>query len=127
MPTYPTERQLLGMTDEELAGIDCALMNLIVAKGLPALSHIDIARYLNVVDGWGRDLLQRMPALELQFQQTPEQWDHDLAYFRLGLVCWYADVVQELAYREDHIEQQKRTGRMEYSDPNDVFLTGLLD
>lgn len=127
MQGFPTERELLGMTDEELAQIDCILMNLIIAKGLPVLSHIEIGDYLQVVDDWGSDLARRLPLMEREFQDTPERWNNDPIFFRLGIVAWYADVVLGTGYREDHRERQAQTGRILYTEPDDVFITGVLN
>lgn len=87
----PTVDVLLVHSDEELAHFDPVAMNLIVARGIPSLAHLNIDSYVAMADEWARDLWHRLPALEVQFYESPADWQHDLAFFRLGLVAWYAE------------------------------------
>src|SRR5262249_1680248 len=68
-------------------------------------------------------LQARMPKFENEFRQTPQNWRNDIDFFRLGLVCWYVDVVLGVAYRED----QRSVTRISYTDPTDLFLNGVMD
>lgn len=43
-------RQLLALSDDELAQVDPLVMNLLVAKGIPSLAHLDIGRYQRIRD-----------------------------------------------------------------------------
>lgn len=38
-------RQLLACSEAEIARIDPLVMNLLVARSLPSLAHLDISRY----------------------------------------------------------------------------------
>lgn len=51
--------QLLAMEPSELAAVDPLVMNLIVAKGIPALAHIEIRCYQDIVNGWATDFARR--------------------------------------------------------------------
>lgn len=123
MTPWPTLYQMLAMTDAELSAVDPVAMNLIVASGLPALADLDIGHYVRLADAWADDLRRRMPALEAEFHKAPQDWRHDLAFFRLGLVCWYMDIVLGIAYKEDH----RNLTRVRYTDPSDLFLNGIMD
>ncbi len=107
----PTVDQFLGFSDEEL-GVDPVVVNLVVAKGIPALADLDIDHYVRLADQWAAH--RRMPAMENQFRRTPNDWGDDIDFFRLGLVCWYCDVVLGVAYRED----QRNARRIRYTDPD---------
>ena len=45
-------RQLLACSDVELARVDPLVMNLLVAKSIPSLADLDIARYQKLADQW---------------------------------------------------------------------------
>ena len=115
--------QLLALSNDELGKVDPVVMNLVVAKGIPALSDLDIGRYVRMADAWAADLRGRMPALELEFHKTPQDWRNDLDFFRLGLVCWYAEMILGISYRED----QRNVSFVLYTDPTDLFLNGVMD
>jgi transglutaminase superfamily protein len=47
-----TAADLAAMTDAQLARLDPLVMNLIVARGIPGLESLDIAKYASTVDEW---------------------------------------------------------------------------
>ncbi len=120
---WPTVAQFLAYSDEALAGVDPVVANLVVAKGIPALSGLDIGRYVRLADEWAADLQSKMPAEEAEFRRAPGDWRNDIDLFRLGLVCWYVDEVLRVAYRED----QRNAIMVLYKDPTDLFLNGVMD
>lgn len=120
---WPTLRDFLGMSDEELDAVDPVVMNLVIAKGIPSLAHLDIDKYVRQVDRWADDLRRRTPRCERSFHHFPKKWNNDIILFRLGLVCWYLDVQQGIAYKEDHRNRRQ----VMYTDPSDLFLNGILD
>jgi hypothetical protein len=115
--------QLLSLSNDELGQVDPVVMNLAVARGVPALADLDIGHYVQLADRWADDLRARMPSMEAEFRQSPQDWRNDLDFFRLGLVCWYVDVVLGVAYRED----QREATEVLYTDPTDLFLNGVMD
>jgi hypothetical protein len=115
--------QFLALTNEELGEVDPVVMNLLVAKGIPSLADLNIGDYVRVVDEWAADLLARMPVLEVEFRQTPKKWRHDLDFFRLGVVCWYMEVILGICFRED----QRNVKGISYTNPSDLFLNGVID
>jgi hypothetical protein len=120
---WPLLGQLLSLSNGELGQMDPVVMNLAVARGVPALANLDIGHYVQLADRWADDLQTRMPGMETEFRQSPEDWRNDLDFFRLGLVCWYVDVVLNVAYRED----QREATDILYTDPTDLFLNGVMD
>src|SRR5436189_6411508 len=79
---------LLALPESALAAVDPLAINLIVAKGISSLSSIDIPHYQQIVDGWVLDMNRRcLPVWEMHFQAAPHDWENDIRYFRLGMLC----------------------------------------
>jgi hypothetical protein len=116
-------RSLLGYSNPELARVDPLEMNLLVAKGIPQLAHLDIPRYQRTADKWAAEARRAMRSFEGQFHAAPQDWKNDLAFFRLGVLCWYVDEQLGIRYRED----QRDLKAVHYTDPNDLFLHGVMD
>ena len=51
-PAYPILAQILATTDEELAKLDIAVVNLRCTEGLPGAETIDMAATLQKIDAW---------------------------------------------------------------------------
>ena len=64
-----------------------------------------------------------LPAAEEEFHRSPADWKDDLAFFRLGLLCWFIDEVLQIRYRDD----QRDSEFVHYTDPRDLFLHGLIE
>lgn len=121
--SWPTVDELIGLSPEKLRGVDPVVLNLVVAKGIPTLADLDVGHYVRIADEWAADLRARMPVLEEEFYAEPQHWGGDVDLFRLGLVCWYVDIVLGIAYRED----QRNVTSILYTDPTDLFLNGVMD
>lgn len=116
-------RQLLAMDDPELGRVDPVVRNLLVAKSIPALAHLDVPRYQRTTDGWADGIRRWLPEAEREFHKTPEQWKHDVNFFRLGVVHQYLEQEVGIEYRED----QREVTSILYTDPSDLFLNGVMD
>ncbi len=116
-------RQLLAYADKDLAQVDPLVINLLVAKSIPGLAHLDIPRYQQQRDEWAKAIGARLPAAEKVFWQTPWEWKNDVNFFRLGVLHGYVEHEAGIAYNED-----QRDGRpVSYTDPSDLFLNGVMD
>jgi hypothetical protein len=116
--------QLLDMSEEELAAVDPLAMNLIVAKGIPELADLEIGRYQQIVNGWVNDFKRRrLPVWETHFHANPSEFDNDIRYFRLGMVCQYLELEVGIKYKLD----QREVTKIYYTNPSDLFLNGVLD
>lgn len=119
-----TLAELVGMTDDELAAVDPLAMNLTVAKGLPALADLDIGRYQDILNALTMDFARRcLPRWEVEFHKAPHDFENDLRFFRLGMVCQYLDLEAGIEYKRD----QRDVKSIRYTDPSDLFLNGVLD
>jgi hypothetical protein len=116
-------RQLLARSDSELARVDPLVMNLLVARSIPSLADLDVARYERLADRWAEDVRRRLPGAERAFWQTPEHWKNDVNFFRLGVLCGYLEHEAGIAY----IEEQRYATSVRYTDPSDLFLNGVMD
>jgi hypothetical protein len=116
-------RQLFTCSDAELARVDPLVMNLLVAKSIPSLADLDIARYQTLADQWAEDVRRRLPGAEQVFRRTPQDWKNDVNFFRLGVLCGYLEHEAGIAYNED----QRYATAVYYTDPSDLFLNGVMD
>ena len=118
-----TLRDLLAYTDAQLAVTDPLEMNLIIAKEIPSRSYLDIRAYKRQADQWANEIKQGLRAAETQFHKSPQDWKNDIAFFRLGYLCYFVDKILEIRYRED----QKDLKTVLYTNPDDLFLNGVMD
>lgn len=116
-------RQLLACSDAELARVDPLVMNLLVARSIPSMADLDIARYERLADWWAEDVRRRLPGAERVFWQTPEDWKNDVNFFRLGVLCGYLEDEAGVAY----VEEQRHATAVRYTNPSDLFLNGVMD
>ena len=116
-------RQLLACSDAELARVDPLVMNLLVARSIPSMADLDIARYERLADWWAEDVRRRLPGAERVFWQTPEDWKNDVNFFRLGVLCGYLEHEAGVAY----VEEQRHATAVRYTNPSDLFLNGVMD
>lgn len=115
---------LVGLSDAELASIDPLVLNLVVAKGIPALAEIDIRRYQEIVDALTADFCGRcLPQWEPYFYKSPQDYKSDIRYFRLGMVCQYLEIEAGIEYKRD----QRNAKAIYYTSASDLFLNGVLD
>jgi hypothetical protein len=113
----------LGKTDGELAAVDPLEMNLRVAQGIPRLANLDVIHYKRLADRWANEIKRCLSSYEKEFHKTPQDWDHDLHKFRLGVVCQFVHFDLGIRYKEE----QKDVAKISYTDPSDLFLNGVMD
>lgn len=125
--------QLLALPDSELEKVDVVELNLAVARAIPGLEDLDIANYQRIVDGWANDIRPRLPEAELAFAQTPEKWQNDVRFFRLGVVASYLNEHIGITYIDEQKQAQikaRKTGEpveIRYTDPDELFIHDLID
>src|SRR5262245_47550864 len=54
-----TTEQLIGLSDEQLAGLDPLAVNLVVAKGTPRLANLEIRHYQEQMNAWALEFADR--------------------------------------------------------------------
>jgi len=116
-------RQLLALSDDELAQVDPLVMNLLVARDIPSLAHLNIGRYQQMRDEWAEGVRKRLPHADKVFARDPGAWKNDINFLRLGVLCEYLADVVGIAY----IEEQRELKTVPYTNPSDLFLNGVMD
>jgi len=97
---YQPAEQLLALTEEDLASLDSAEVNLLVARGIPSLTNLDIPHYQAILDSWAAEVQARIPLGEMTFWQSPH-----------------------VRYKESHVNLQS----VRYTNPSDLFINGVID
>jgi hypothetical protein len=121
--TRMTLWQLLALEDAALEQADVVLLNLCVAKGIPSLADLNIARYVRVVDDWTQQFARVLPGMEANFRKTPERWENDIRFFRIGMLQGFLG--HEIGIR--YIDEQWGAKEVSYTNPGDLFLHGVID
>jgi len=106
------------MSDAELAKLDPLVMNLIVARGIPGLDHLDIGWYSSIVDSWA----QRINAANLAAEPT----SHDDPTYRVSREFWMAGGMAVMLagpafgtrYTTEHLDAEH---------PEQQFVYGVID
>ncbi len=120
---FYTIDQLVGLQNDELSAIDPLVLNLTVAKGALRCRGLDIDHYVRLVDEAANAIQERLPKVEKNFYKSPEDWKHDIRFFRLGIVSWYMDKILQLTYSGN----TSFTSAGVYGDPSNLFVHGLFD
>lgn len=115
--------ELLPLTNEELAKVDPLVINLLVAKGILSLRHLDIEHYVKLRDRWVEEVRRTFRRNESKFHADPERWHDRLEFFRMLLLLEYMARDLGIRYRED----QRFVEAIRYTDPSDLFLNGVMD
>jgi hypothetical protein len=115
--------QLLALGDAALESTDLVLLNLTVARGVPSLANLDVARYASVVDEWTQAFARELPRLERTFASTPWKWKNDIHFFRVGMLAGFLG--HEIGIR--YIEEHKHATSVTYTNPSQLFINGLID
>lgn len=115
-------REMLALDNPALARVDPLVRNLLVAKSIPALSHLDIPHHQRRCDEWSDALRQRLAAVERAFHRSPHEWKDDINFFRLGVLHEFVECELGIEY----IEAQRDARPIRYTDPSDLFVNGVM-
>jgi hypothetical protein len=96
---------------------------LLVARQLRALADLEIAPYQEQVNAWAKDFSERYLRWEPLFRRAPQDFENDIRFFRLGMIQQYLE--NEIGI--EYIESQRNLDRIQYTNPSDLFLSGLID
>jgi len=114
--------RLLGMTREELGGLDIARMNLVCAEGLPGSEGLDVAQCLSRLDDWAQRV--RCETQRHLYRVTDPryagQYRKSESYFRASMML---QVLQEDC--GVHYNKQ-RVRDIDFKNSRDLFLLGMV-
>lgn len=114
-----TVPDLMAMTDAELAALDPLVVNLTVARDIPGLERLDIARYAKTVDAWVAQIRAGLDATPAAERTTDPLYRHDPDLWRAGgMAVALAGPAFRIAYTKNPLNP---------GDPSLTFLHGLID
>ena len=119
----PLWEEMMTWDEERLAQTDPAVLNLEVAKGIPAFADLDVNSYCQLLDETAVGFARWLPWRSRSSRPTLAGGDGDFVGFRLGMLCQYLDQVLGVRYNED----QRDVLKIQYTNPGDLFLNGVLD
>jgi hypothetical protein len=115
--------EMMRWGDNRLYRTDPAVLNLSVAKGIPALADMEIEPYCHFLDQAAANFARWLPQAEQEFFADPERWENDLVMFRLGMLCQFIHKALGVTYNED----QRDVKKIRYTNPGDLFLNGVIE
>jgi len=127
LPGNRTVAKLMALSDAELEKVDVVEMSVAVAREIPGCENLNYQHYKQIVDGWAGDVRRWMPAAEVNFHISPQQWRSDINFFRLGLLATYLTRERGIRYAEKYSQEQKEGKNSRYEDPGAVLVHGLVD
>jgi hypothetical protein len=115
---------LLALSDADLERVDVVVLNLAVARGIKSLQHLDVQRYIDVIDDWTKQFADFLPECEARnFNRFPERFHNDVHFFRMGALAGFLGSHIGIAY----IEEQRNLEKIAYTDPSHLFINGVID
>ncbi|NOT02189.1 MAG: hypothetical protein HOP29_16390 [Phycisphaerales bacterium] len=108
----------MAMTDEALERIDPLVINLAVARGVPELFDLDVARYVNTLDAWAAEIRFDTERHRYRFAADPEQFHHSEVEYR---ITWLASDINAV-FKVDY-----DIADFDAADPGNLFLNGVID
>jgi hypothetical protein len=119
MAVLPNWLDLINKTDDELAALDTAVVNMACAVGLPGIERFDPARCLEKMDAWTENVRQRTRDGMKWFHESPGKYRHSEAFFRTIVL---ARSLSDLGLRYN---QAKRALEVPLA-AEDSFIHGIL-
>ncbi len=125
-----TLAELLSLSDDKLARVDIARMNLLCATGLPNSDNIEIRGYLATIDRWAELVKKAEEKYLPTFYRNPAKYENSLSKFKaITLVLTFEEDLK-CGYNMELV----RSGAMQdlkstrfFKDSRDLFLHGLIE
>lgn len=113
-----TADDLAALTDAQLEAMDPLVVDLIVARGIPGLETLDIAKYATVVDDWARRIDAANRAAERFCKNEPTYKVSREFWMAGGMAVMLANPAFGISYTTEHLDNAK---------PEQQFVHGLID
>ncbi len=125
-----TLTELLCLSEDKLARVDVARMNLLCATGLPNAENINLNDYLLTINRWAEVVKNAEDKYLPTFYRNPAKYENSLSKFRA--------ITLVLTFKEDlkcgYNMELVRSGAMQdwrsmrfFKDSRDLFLHGLIE
>ncbi len=118
------------LTEEDLADIDTAELNLACAQGLPGAENLDIGASLAKIAHWTDDVFHQTRRNWHRFLADPAEFENSPAYYRMLVQITVLQRDLGVRYNPARINdphfQDPYSVNPDFSDSRDLFLHGIL-
>jgi hypothetical protein len=123
----PTLEQLLQLSQEQLAKVDIAVINLRCAEGLPGSEGLDIPAVRQRLDDYAKHIDQETVRHLYRFRKNPAEFENSEAYFRMLVLAVVLREEFNIRYNPKRLEplDDFQPDKEFCADSKDVFLHGL--
>ena len=113
--------RVVSMTDDELATVDIAYLNLLCATGLPGAESLNIAECRKTLDAWAELVKLQTDRYLYKFQQNPEEYEGKEGYFRMLMLVTVLQQDLGVHYNMDRVRE------VDFKRSQDLFIHGLIN
>ena len=118
--TDPELWRAMSMSDEQLASVDIAYLNLLCATGLPGSESLNLAACRQTLDMWTELIRQQTEKYLYKFQQHPEEYENKEGYYRMLMLVTVLQQDLGVHYNTDRIEN------VDFTKSQDLFIHGMI-
>jgi hypothetical protein len=129
--SLPPLKALVSFTDDQLARIDVALLNLVCACGLPGAEDIDLFALLSKLDDWSDEAKHQIQRQWYQFLANPADYENSPGYFCILVLITVLQRDLGVRYNPERVKDPKFQDpycvNPDFRDSRDLFIHGILD
>jgi hypothetical protein len=113
--------RIVAMSDEELAAVDIAYLNLLCATGLPGSESLDISKCRETLDHWAALVKGQTAKYLYKYQQNPAEFENQEGYFRMLMLVSVLQQDLRVRYNPDRIHD------VNFKGSQDLFIHGMIN
>ncbi len=124
---------LMALSDDELDQRSILELNLAVFRDIENIPQDTEQQYQQTIKQCASEFSARLKQIAPQYHQNPELYHNDFDFFKAGMLMSFLAKEKGILYvesqRDAQIEATKKGLQADYgyTNPNDLFLTGVLD
>jgi hypothetical protein len=129
-PAFPTLVKIMGMSPEELAKVDIAVVNLRCAEGMPGAEKIDIAATLRQIDAMAARVKHETEAYAYNLDRHPERYGGVMGKYEMDMLTTVLQQDFNIHYDPAMAALEGKEGTPEdtfYDDARNLFINGLTE
>jgi|GEM_PF-1159977 len=119
--------ELINLSDEDLAKVDIATMNLVCTEGLPGSQRVDRKALLAKLDLWAGYVAYETERHRYRFEQNPEEYNHSWGEFAMLMMAMTLQQDLGVRYNPDQITPEDDPTGFDFTRSQDLFINGLLN